>query len=405
MPRPPAAVRRARLAVLGLFWLCGLICAFWSASLPGINARLRLGETRIGFVLLAVALGAMAFMPLAGRWCDRWSSRRVVRIVAPAAALALFGPALAPSFPVLLAAAVLLGAGLGGLDVAMNAHAVEVEARYGRPIMSTFHGFWSLGSVGGGLTVTAGLHLEIPGSALMIGGSLTAALLFLLPGPALLPHIPAEPAAGQAVRTGTGPPAPVILLLGAVGMCGMISEGAGFNWAALYTGEALGAGPATASLAYTVFSVALTVTRLTADRVRARTGPVTAMRLAGWIAVAGFALVVAAPWLPAGNLLCGFAGWTVVATGLATVVPAIFSAVGSGGAVVGRALSWVTTMAYAGQLGGPAVIGPLADLTSLGTAMFVPAVLALAVAVAGPYAVRRAGEASGGRIPAGGRAC
>jgi predicted MFS family arabinose efflux permease len=377
---------RARFAVLAVFWLCGFICALWSASLPTLNARLGLGETRLGIVLLLTAVGSMAFMPVIGRLCDRWSSRSVLRAAAPVAALALLAPALAPDYPTLLVAAFVLGGALGSLDVAMNAQAVEVEVWYGRPIMSSFHGVWSLGAVLGGVTITTGLHLQADGTALMVGGGLTTVALLLLPGKHLLPPMqrPEEPQASKA-----GLPTTVVVLLGLVAMAGFVSEGAGYNWAALHAGSMLGADPATASLAYTIFAGALTVTRLTADRLRMRFSAAAAMRGAGTVAVAGYTLVIGAPLLPAGQLVCGYVGWAIVAAGLATVVPGIFSAIGASDAGVGRALSWVTTLAYAGQLGGPAVIGPLADATSLGTAMLVPGALAVVIALAGPIAVRQ----------------
>ncbi|MFD8496632.1 MFS transporter [Amycolatopsis sp. NPDC059657] len=374
---------------MAVFWLCGLICAIWSASLPAINARLHLGEGRIGLVLLLTALGSMACMPVAGRLADVWSSRAVLRVIAPIAALALLGPALAPSFPMLLVSAFVLGGTLGSLDVAMNAQAVEVETRYGRSIMSTFHGVWSLGGVVGGLTITVGLHLDTSGTALMIGASTVAAIMFLLPGKHLLTGKAQSKKSGEPVASSGGLPTLTIMLLGLVALAGFVSEGAGYSWASLHAEEMLGADPATASFAYTVFAAALTVTRLTADRLRSKVDPASWMRLAGSVAVLGYALVLVAPLLPSGRLAFGLAGWVVVAAGLATVVPAIFSAVGAGGANVGRALSWVTTMAYAGQLGGPAVIGPLADVTSLGVAMLVPGLLAAAIAIAGPIAIRR----------------
>ncbi|KFU80302.1 Predicted arabinose efflux permease, MFS family [Amycolatopsis lurida] len=375
---------------MGVFGLCGLICAVWSASLPSINARLHLGEGRIGLVLLSTALGSMACMPVAGRLADAWSSRAVLRVIAPVAALTLLGPALAPNFPVLLVAAFVLGGALGSLDVAMNGHAVEVETRYGRSIMSAFHGVWSLGGVAGGLTITIGLHLETGGPALMVGAGVVAAALFLLPGKHLLTGKTQGEVTDDPVVSSAGLPTSTIMLLGLVALAGFVSEGAGYSWASLHAQGMLGADPATASFAYTAFAAALTVSRLTADRIRSKVNPASWMRYAGSVAVLGYALVLVAPLLPGARLAFGLVGWVVVAAGLATVVPAIFSAVGAGGANVGRALSWVTTMAYAGQLGGPAVIGPLADATSLGTAMVVPGLLAAVIAIAGPVVVRRA---------------
>lgn len=406
---PAAADRKARLAVFWIFTLCGVICSVWSASLPAINARLHVGETRLGIVLLLAAAGAVAVMPLTGRLCDRRGSRAVLRVGGPLSGLSLLGPALAGSFGDLLAAAFVLGAGIGSLDVAMNAHAIVVEQRYGRSIMSAFHGFWSVGAVLGSAVIAAGLHFGAADPALIAGGALASAVLLLLPGPLLLPRGAPRPGsrqapAGTAGNTETagaagqdeaaGAPARsrhgAVALLGIVASAGFICEGAAYNWAPLHAIRELHAATATAALVYTVFATALTVGRLTGDWGQRWLGPVRAMAVAGGTAVCGFLLVLLAPSLRAGGLACDFAGWAVAGLGLATVVPAVFSAVGALDSGVGRALSRVAMCGYGGELAGPAVIGPLAGATSLRVAMLVPGGLALLITGLGPVAVFRA---------------
>ena len=390
---PGSAVRRARLAVFWIFILCGVISSLWSASLPAISTRLQVGETRLGIVLLLAGAGAVAVMPLTGWLCDRRGSRAVLQVGAPLSGLSLLGPALAGSFPGLLAAAFALGAGIGSLDVAMNAHAIAVEQRYGRPIMSAFHGFWSIGGVLGSAVIAAGLHFGAADPALIAGGAAAVAVLLALPGPLLLPHgtgaaARAAPrgAAGQATRPRRG----VVALLGLVAAAGFICEGSALNWAPLHAIRELHTAPPTAALAYTVFATALTTGRLTGDWARRWLGPVRAMAVAGATAACGYLLVLLAPSLPAGGLACDFAAWAVTGLGLATVVPAVFSAVGALDSGVGRALSRVAMCGYAGELAGPAVIGPLAGATSLRVAMLVPGGLALLITGLGPVAVIRA---------------
>jgi MFS family permease len=404
----PGAARRARLAVFWIFCLSGVITALWSASLPAINARLHLGETRLGIALLMTGAGAVAVMPLTGRLCDRLGSRAVLRAGAPLTGLTLLAPALAGGFPVLLAAAFVLGAGVGSLDVAMNAHAITVERRYGRSIMSAFHGFWSVGGVLGSAIIATGLHFRASDQVLMAGGAVASALLLMVPGPLLLP--PDQPAAGHAEAAKPGPPGPpgragngsparqpaaagpraVVLLLGVVACAGFICEGAAYNWAPLDAIRELRAAPATAALAYTVFATALMTGRFTGDRLHRRLGPVRAIGWAGGTAACGYLLVLLAPSLPAGKLACDYAGWAVAGLGLATVVPAVFSAVGVLERGVGRTLSRVVASGYAGELAGPAVIGPLAGATSLRAALLVPGALALVITVLGPAAMTRA---------------
>ena len=386
------AIRRARLAIFWIFGLCGVICSLWSTSLPSLNARLHLGATRLGIVLLLLGAGAVATMPLTGRLCDRLGSRTVLRAGSPLCALPLIGPALAPSFATLLVLAFLLGAGIGSLDVAMNAHAIVVEKRYGRPIMSAFHGFWSVGGVLGSAVIAIGLHFGATAPALMIAGACASAVLLIPPGQLLLgsDHSPATRRTGPAGPARAPGGQGVVLLLGLVAAAGFICEGSAYNWAPLHAIKELHVTTATAALAYTIFATSLTTGRLTGDRLRHWLGPVRAIAWAGTIAVAGFLLVFLAPSLPAGRLQCDYAGWAVTALGLATVVPAIFSAVGERDGGVGRALSWVAVCAYAGELAGPAFIGPVAGATSLRIAMLVPTGLAVVIAFLGPVAIARA---------------
>lgn len=387
------AIRRARLGVFGVFWLSGVTVALWGAALPAVNDRLDLGEARVGTVLLVTGAGALLGMPIAGRCCDRWTSRQVIWLVGPAGSVVLAGPALAPSYPALLVTTCVFGAGAGALDVSMNAHAVEVEHRYGRPVMAAFHGVWSLGGVAGGAAIAGGLFLDADIQWVMTAGALLSAALFVLPGPLLLRGRPVT--AQDDVADGDAAaaiPRRVVLLLGIVALAAFICEGAAVDWAALHAHRVLDANLATASLAYSVFAVSMTAVRLVGDRVRARFGSVWTIQRGGFTAAAGYLVVLVAPLLPVGRVPCAYAGWVLVGLGLATVVPVLFAAAGSAGAGVGRALSRVTTFGYVGMLAGPAVIGPLAEATSLGTAMALPAALTLVVAVLGPIAVRRTRE-------------
>ncbi len=380
------------MGVFGIFFLSGATVALWSAALPAINHRLDLGEARIGAVLLATGVGAFTCMPVAGRLCDRWSSRRITMLAAPAAGLGLIGPALAPSYAALLATTFVFGAGVGVLDVSMNAHAVEVEQRYPRPILSAFHGVWSLGGVTGGVAIAGGLQLNLAVSGVMVAGALACAVICWMPGRMLLAgtqhSVRSEGLTDGQEPTGQVPPR-FVIVLGTVALAAFISEGAAMDWAALHAYRVLGADLPTASLAFTVFTVAMTTMRLVGDRVRARFGPVWTIQKAVMTASVGFLVVVLAPALPGMALPCGLLGWFLVGLGLALVVPVIFATAGSGHAASGRALARVTTFGHVGMLAGPSVIGPLAEATSLGMAMAVPAALTLGIVALGPFAVRK----------------
>ncbi|WP_431900064.1 MFS transporter [Nonomuraea sp. bgisy101] len=374
--------KRARIGVFGFFFLCGLVMGMWAAGLPALNERLALGPERLGFALLLVSLGALASMLAAGRIVDRLTSRTVCWFAGPLSAVVLLGPALAPSYPVLMVTAVVLGLGLGVIEVAMNVHSVEVEHAYGRPIISAFHGTWSLGGATGGALTAIGLKLGVDGQALLVGAAVVVPFLYLPAARLLLPGRPATEPAEQgggmgAMRWG------LVALLGLVAFAGHLSEGAAIDWAALHARLVLDTDPAAAPLAYTVFSIAMTSVRLLGDPIRARFGPVRTIQLAGVFATAGYLLVLFVP-----TVVGAWAGWALAGIGLATVVPVVFSAVGAAGGAVGRALSLVTAFGYSGLLVGPAVLGFVTERSSLPVALIIPTVLAAVVGLAGAPAIR-----------------
>ncbi len=364
----------------------------WAAGLPSLNDRLELGPARLGTVLLLISGGALVSMLAAGPLVDRWTSRRVCWFAGPFSAVVLLGPALAPSYWALAALAVLFGMGLGITEVAMNAHSVEVERRYRRPIISAFHGVWSLGGAAGGGLTSLVLQAGLDAQSLLITAAVVVPFLYLPAAWLLLPatrepetatDASGAPSGGSSLRWG------LIALLGLAAFAGHLSEGAAIDWAALHARWVLETDPAMAPLAYTIFSVAMTTVRLLGDPIRARLGSVRTIQLAGVLATAGYVLVLCSPLV--GETLrvaCAWTGWALAGVGLATVVPVLFSAVGAAGGRVGRALAMVTAFGYSGLLLGPAVLGFVAEHASLPVALIIPAVLAAVVTLTGSPAIR-----------------
>ena len=152
---------RARVAVATVFFVNGAVLASWVPHIPAVQMKLGLNSAVLGFALLGMAAGALMGIPLAGWWIPRVGSRRVVRVSAAVFFAALCLPILAPNLALLIAALVLPGASNGAMDVSMNAQAVIVEQRVGRPIMSSFHGMWSVGGLAGAGACALALHLGV----------------------------------------------------------------------------------------------------------------------------------------------------------------------------------------------------------------------------------------------------
>ncbi|MGD9987463.1 MFS transporter [Pseudonocardia sp.] len=380
----PTELRRARIATFALFATNGLVMGAWVVQIPAIERQTGVGHALLGLLLLVLGGGAFVGMQVCGPLSDRVGARLVAPIAAALCALALIGPALVGDAIGLAVALLLLGLGNGALDVAMNAHAVQVERHAGRPIMSAFHATYSLGAGAaallGGLLQALAAGPLVP--ALVVAGTGVAVAAstrpFLLPRDQVPDATTADPHAGGRVRTPGR-----IWGLALLGLCFFLAEGVANDWSTLDLTSVHGATPALAAAAYIGFSVAMTAGRLVADRVTARVGPVAVVRWGGLTGALGLTVVVVAPSVP-----LAVVGWTVFGLGVSGCVPQLFSAAGAGDPrTSGTFVARVAGLGYLGMLAGPAVIGPLTALMPLNVAFLLPAVLC-AAAAAGARLVR-----------------
>lgn len=311
--------------------------------------------------LLAMALGAVIAMPIAGALSARFGSGQVCRLTGIFYCLALPGLALAPSLPWLALCLFSFGAVHGALDVAMNAQAVAVERRFGKPIMSSFHALWSLGgmtgaALGGALAAAALSPLTHFGLASLILG--VAAI-------ASFGHLETETVVSQNNDVEKAPlfslPSRPILALGCIAFCIMIGEGAMADWSAVYLRNTVGTGESLASAGYAAFSIAMAAGRFMGDSLTTRFGAVALVKLGGLISAIGLACA-----LFFGTATAALIGFACVGIGFSTVVPMVFSAAGNtSGVAPGVALASVTTLGYLGFLIGPPFIGFVAQFGGL----------------------------------------
>ena len=141
---------RGRWAVATLFFVNGFLVGSWAPQIPLVLGRLSISETTLGLLILVFGLGAFVAMPSAGLAMSRYGSRRVLRVVALVACAGLVPVVAATDVIAVAVALFVFGASIGAMDVAMNTNAVVVERRLGRAVMSSSHGFWSLGGFAGG---------------------------------------------------------------------------------------------------------------------------------------------------------------------------------------------------------------------------------------------------------------
>jgi MFS family permease len=371
--------------VAGAFVLHAALIGTWAGRVPAIKHALGLSDTALGAALFGMAAGTLVGSWWGGRLARRWQPATLVRGGLPVMATALVGAALAGDLAVLAAALVCFGTVGAIVDVAMNTLAVGVERDRRRPLMSGFHGAWSVGLLLGALGASAAAAADVaPERQFAIAAVLVAgAAVTVLGG---LPHVAAPGAAAARARARW---TAELVVLGAIAFCSFFAEGAAADWSAVYMHDRAGAGSALAAVAFAGFSLAMAVSRLTGDRLVTLIGPARLARRAGLTAVAGLGLALAVPAPGA-----GIAGFALMGAGLAPIVPLVVSAAGAAAHGVETAVSRVFLIAYSGSIAGPAVIGFAAGHVALRTALLIPfALIACIVAGAG-----RVGPGAGGEL-------
>ena len=363
-----------------VFLANGLGIGTWAAAIPRIKADLALSDAGLSVALLAFAAGGMVAMPLMGLFAHRLRSgpASIVAGFAFAAAIAWIG--FARSLEILSVAAFLAGITSGAVDVAMNANATEVERRWGRPIMSSFHAAYSLGGAAGAVL---GAWLGGVGT---VWGLVGPALLSSLLVACAVPFLGREGSdfGGSALAA----PSRRLLPLAALAFVLMAAEGAVGDWSGTYLARS-GVETGATAAAYAAFSLLMILGRVIGDRIVGAAGVRATVGLGAL--VAGVGLAISAAWP---GLAGGVVGFGLVGAGLANVVPVLFSVAGRTGSSAAVGIASAATSGYAGLLIGPVIIGAVASATSLRSAIVMLAGVALIAALfasskAGGLAPRR----------------
>jgi len=369
--------RRARWAVAAMFAAAGFVMGAWAPQIPLLLPRHQITEFTLGILILVLGLGAVGAMLFTGHLIARFGSVTVLRAFALSSSIALPIVVFAPSLALLVPAMAILGALIGCMDVAMNANAVEVERRLGRAIMSSSHGFWSLGGfVGGFAGAWIISHWGAEVQAVLVAAGTAVLVLAVMPflrGEAPAPVI--SPMPGE--KTVLLPRDLGLWLLGALALFSMVPEGAVLDWAALYLQKDMGSDVFRSGLGFAFFAGAMAMMRFAGDSVRNRFGAVVTLRVSGLLAAAGMMLAAVAP-----NDTLAIAAFFITGLGVANMVPIMFSAAGNyPGVASGNAIAAVTMVGYAGILVAPASIGFVAEAIGFRVTYAVLSLLLIVVAL------------------------
>jgi len=355
-----------------MFLLNGAQFGIWASRIPSVADRHDISPGILGLLLLLMAVGAIVAFPLSGLVSDRTGASKIARRAAIGYTAALILVAFSPSFWFLAAALFLFGFGLGGMGVAMNSWAAEVERNSTRPLMSSFHAMFSIGTGSGAGSGFVAASLDLPVQVHFTGAGLIVATISLY-----FANIAWESQKiDKCEKTPTfsfprGPLFPV----GILAFCATLGEGAMADWSAIFLVTVARVSEASAALGYTVFSIAMIGMRFMGDWVISKSGPVNAARFSGIAAATGAACASGC-----GTFAMVLLGFGLMGLGYAVIMPLAFSRAANDSLMApGAAIAAVSTLGFSGILLGPPLVGFVAEVTSIRHAFWILSGLAVVI--------------------------
>ncbi|MBZ9937836.1 MFS transporter [Mesorhizobium sp. BR1-1-16] len=349
----------ARL-IMGLFFIYSFALSNWLIRIPDVQHRLDLAPGALALCLLGLPFGLVCSMVFAGPLVEKFGPRRAIRYGFVFYALPLMLPGFAFSPVMLFIALMLVGLGMGPLEVGMNVAADRIGAAIGRTVMSRCHGFWSVGLMAGGAAGTAaatfglppGEHIAVVIVLVLIASQLTA---LRLPALGALPS--AEP--GEKGPVFALPPRNIIALcFFAFGM--LLVEGAITDWSAIYLRDVFGQTPPVTGFAFTAFGFLMAAGRLAGDWLSTRFGAAMMARVCCSVGLAGLlAMILAAD--PALVII----GAAAAGFGVSIIFPLAVTAAASRDGSPAVNVAALSLLAFSGFMVGPVVIGFVAEAFGL----------------------------------------
>jgi MFS family permease len=363
---------RARISLFFFFY--GFVFATWASRIPNIQQGLGLSETELGAVLLAMPVGSFITLPFSGYLTSKIGSRKVIIMSSTIYCFLLMGIGLSQTVWQLTVCLFLFGSSGNMMNISINTQAIALENLYGRTIISSFHGMWSV----------AGLFAAFLGTYL-IGKGFEVSYHFLIVASVALisfficiPYLLTEELKPQARRPLFTKPDKAFWGLGLIAFCSMICQGAMFDWSGVYFKKVVTNRPEFIGVGYTAFMISMTTIRFITDWLTHRVGFRKIIVSCGVFTTVGLLMAV---WFP--YLIPATIGLLLVGVGVSPAVPLVFSAAAKSGVLPAPvAIAAVSSIGMIGLLIGPPIIGFIAGVTSLKTSFLILSLFGLAIVIA-----------------------
>jgi len=348
------------MAVTLVYFSMGLMFSSWASRIPDIKTMLHLNDALFGTILFAMPVAQFMMMTFSGKLVTRFGSRQILLFALPVYSICLSNIGLVRAGWQLAIALFLFGIAGNLCNISINTQGVAAEKLYQRPIMSSFHGGWSIAGFTGALIGLVMINLKIPPYWHFVTVILIVWTIIWFNRQYLVEGKP-ETRSNKTRPLFFSRPDRELVQLGIIGFCSMASEGAMFDWSGIYFKDVVKAPPSLVILGYTSFMIMMACGRFLADYATLKIGRKKLMRICGIMISSGLYTAVFFPYLISSTI-----GFMLVGLGASTMVPSVYSAAGSHGKVPpGIALATVASVSFLGFLIGPPLIGYISHLAGL----------------------------------------
>ncbi|WP_316819020.1 MFS transporter [Pedobacter nyackensis] len=337
------------------FFMSGLSFSTWASRIPTIKETFGFNEAELGSLLLALPIGSLIGLPLSGWLVSKYNSRVPLTVGYGLNAFSLAFIGFAQSTFSLVLAVVLFAFTTRIFNISVNTQALTLQKRFDKKIIGSFHGYWSMGGIGGILLSTLLLELKVPIQYHFIAVAAVMLMITFYSYQFLLK--------GDRSETGNklvlSKPDPYIFYLGVVVFLCAICEGGMFDWSGIYFQEVIKVEIFT--YGYLIFMTFMATSRFLSDIIIAGFGMPRTYIMSAVCIISGISLAIIFPFFwPA------MIGFSLVGFGAAAVIPMAYALAGASKKYsAGMAISIIATYSITGMLLGPPLIGYLAHAFSL----------------------------------------
>jgi len=349
--------RTARIAIAIFFFVSGFGFSTWASRIPNIQQHLKLNEAELGWVLFAMPAGLMLTLPFTGMLLSRYNGRYIMLVGAVLFNLMLIMIGLVTATWQLMLILFFFGCSRNLFNISLNAQTIAVQRMYSKSIITTFHGIWSMAGFGGAAlgALMVAMNRQPFTHFLFVSTILTGVLFYFFK------YTPDQQPAAHERQPLFVVPNKSLVKYGVISFASMACEGTMFDWSGVYFKKVVEAPKELVTVGFAIYMVAVTLGRLTGDRIVGFVGIQQVLKYSGLLIFTGLLTAVIFPFYILASI-----GFIMVGFGVSCVIPLIFSLAGKSKIMgSGPAIAAVSSIGYLGFLLMPPIVGFIAETFNL----------------------------------------